>query len=129
MQGVWRFEDLVAWKLAVELQQVANRFCDRPPIKRDFKFRDQLSDSAASAPRNIAEGFGRFHHPEFARFARIARGSEQEVLNHFYDAHRRGFISDADLAAGEHAARKALKALNGLIRYLDATPEFGRGPE
>jgi four helix bundle protein len=126
MQGVWKFEDLVAWKLAVELQVLADRYCDRPAIKRDFKFRDQLADSAASAPRNIAEGFGRFHHPDFAKFARIARGSEEEVVNHLLDAKRKGYITHAECEDGLHAARKALKALNGLIRYLDATPNYGR---
>src|SRR6478735_3967573 len=126
MNGVWKFEDLVAWKLAVELQQVADRCCDQSRVKRDFKFRDQLADAAASAPRNIAEGFGRFHHPEFARFARIAKGSEEEVLNHFLDARSKGNISLAERDDGLHAARKALKALNGLIRYLDDTPRYGK---
>ena len=126
MRGVWKFEDLVAWKLAVQLQEVALQFCAEGPIKRDFKFRDQLADSAASAPRNLAEGFGRFHHPEFARFARIAKGSEEEVLNHFLDAKRRGYITQSECDHATHAARKALKAVNGLIRYLDSTPNYGR---
>lgn len=116
MNGVWRFEDLVAWQLAVQLQALADRFCDRPAIRRDFKFHDQLSDAAASGPRNIAEGFGRYHHPEFARFARIAKASEEEVLNHFYRARDKHYISPADFENGAHAARKALKAVNGLIR-------------
>jgi four helix bundle protein len=77
-------------------------------------------------PRNIAEGFGRFHHPEFARFARIAKGSEQEVLNHLYRARTKGYITPAEFDDGAHAARKALKAVNGLIRYLESTPEFGK---
>ncbi len=126
MQGVWRFEDLVAWKLAVQLQTFTDRICEGPAIRRDFKFRSQLTDAAASGPRNIAEGFGRFHHPEFARFARIAKASEEEVLNHFYRARSRQYITSAEFEDAAHAARKALKAVNGLIRYLDATPNFGR---
>ena len=126
MDGVWKFEDLVAWKLAVQLQQVADKYCEKAVIKRDFKFRDQLADAAASAPRNIAEGFGRFYHPDFAKFARIAKGSEEEVLNHFLDAKRKGYLTLVECEDGLHAARKALKAVNGLIRYLDATPKFGR---
>jgi four helix bundle protein len=126
MQGVWKFEDLVAWKLAVQLQVLTDRYCEKPAIKRDFKFRDQLADAAASAPRNIAEGFGRFYHPDFARFARIAKGSEQEVLNHFLDAKRKGYLTLVEADDGAHAARKALIAINGLIRYLDSTPGYGR---
>jgi hypothetical protein len=42
MAAVKRFEDLATWRLAVEVQT--------------------LADAAAPAPRNIAEGFGRFGH-------------------------------------------------------------------
>ena len=126
MQGVWKFEDLVAWKLAVQLEAMADRICSKPSVKRDFKFRDQLADAAASGPRNIAEGFGRFYHPEFAKFARIAKASEQEVLNHFRHARAKDYITPGELEDGLYAARKALKAVNGLIRYLDDTPDFGR---
>ena len=126
MDKVWRFEDLIAWKTAVQLQRIADAYCQKPAIRRDFKFRDQLADSAASAPRNIAEGFGRFHHPEFARFARIARGSEQEVINHLLDARTKGYITLVECEDGIHAAKRAIKVLNGLIRYLDATPNFGK---
>ena len=126
MDGIWRFEDLVAWQLAVQLQVIADRHCENPKIKRDLKFREQLSDSAASAPRNIAEGFGRYYHREFARFARIAKGSEGEVLNHLLHAKRKGYITLVECEDGVHAARKALKAVNGLIRYLDDTPDFGK---
>jgi four helix bundle protein len=126
MRGVWRFEDLVAWQLAVQLEQLVDRYSERPAIKRVFKFREQLIDAAASGPRNIAEGFGRYHHPEFSRFARIVRASEEEVLNHFLRAQRKGYISIAECDDGTHAARKALKAVNGLIRHLDSTPDFGK---
>ena len=126
MQGIWKFEDLVAWKLAVQLQTIVDRLCDRQVIASDLKFRDQLSDAAASGPRNIAEGFGRFYHPEFARFARIAKASEQEVLNHLYRARNRNYITSAEFEDAAWAARKALKAVNGLIRYLDNTPSFGK---
>jgi four helix bundle protein len=126
MAGVWRFQDLVAWRLAFELKLKADAICARPAVRRDFKFHAQLSDSAASAPRNIAEGFGRHFHPEFARFARIARASEIEVMNHLLDARSRGFIDAKEYDDADHAARKALKALNGLIRHLESTPDFGR---
>ena len=126
MKGVWRFEVLIAWQFAVQLEELVDRYRERPTIKRDFKFHDQLKDAAESGPRNIAEGFGRFHHPEFARFARIARGSEEEVLNHLFAAKRKGYITDLECDEGAHAVRKALKALNGLIRYLDSTPDFGK---
>ena len=88
-----------------------------------FKFHDQLSDSAPSAPRNIAEGFGRFGNREFARFARIAKGSELEVLNHLIDAHDQGLIMAKELADHEAWVNRALAAVVGLIRHLKTNDE------
>ena len=42
------------------------------------------------------------------------------------DARSRGFIDATEYDDADHAARKALKALNGLIRHLESTPDFGR---
>ena len=123
MAGVGDFRDLVAWQLAHKLKLLAEDICARPSVKRDFKFRDQLLDSAKSAPRNIAEGFGRFRHKEFAQYARFAKASEVEVLNHFIDARDQRYVSVAEFPSLEHAARKALKAAVGLIRYLESTPD------
>src|SRR5690242_6929151 len=51
----------------------------------DCKFRDQITESARSAPANLAEGFGCYRHPEFARYVRIARASLLEAHNHLGD--------------------------------------------
>jgi four helix bundle protein len=126
MKGVWRFQDLIAWQLADQLRQVVIPLCANPGLKRDFKLRDQLSDAASSAPKNIAEGFGRKTHREFSRFCYIARGSEQEVLDSLIEARQKGYITAAELDQGDHAARRALKVLNGLINYLDSTPDWKR---
>ena len=95
-------------------------------IKRDFRFHNNLADAASSAPRNIAEGYGRKYHREFARFAIIARASEQEVLECFREARDRGYINAGEFDAGDHAARKALIVLNRFIAYLESTPDWGR---
>ena len=77
----------------------------------------------SSAPRNIAEDFARYKHKEFAQFVRVAKGSMGEVLDHFIDAVDNGYLTPAEFATHEHACRKALKAINGLIRYLESTPD------
>jgi four helix bundle protein len=126
MKKVCRLQDLVAWQLAVELRRLTHRYCEKPAIKRDFRFHDNLADAASSAPRNIAEGYGRKYHREFARFAIIARASEQEVLECLAEARDRGYIDTIEFDAGDHAARKALKVLNRFIAYLESTPDWGR---
>jgi four helix bundle protein len=98
-------------------------------MKRDFRLSDQLRDVARSAPANIAEGFGRFGNKEFARFARIAKASETEVLNHLIDAYDMRVISEDELMIEEHHVRKALNAVVGLIRHLESTPDPARPPK
>lgn len=119
MAGWRHFRDITAWQHARALKIMADGFLRQPQFKREYKFCDQLSDAARSGPRNIAEGFGRFGNKEFARFVRIAKGSEAEVLNHFIDAHDQRLITDEELREGEHAALKALKAAVGLIKHLE----------
>lgn len=126
MKNVCRLEDLVAWQLAVQLRRLVHGYCDKPLIRRDFKFHDNLADAASSAPRNIAEGWGRKYHREFARFAIIARASEREVLECLQEAYERAYITAAELDAADHAARKALKVVNALIAYLESTPDWSR---
>ena len=57
------------------------------------------------------------------RFARIAKASEIELLNHFIEAVDSGHITVDERKKLDHAAKKAIKAVNGLIRYLESTPD------
>jgi four helix bundle protein len=76
-----RYQDLVCWQLADELEQLVFELTATGPAAKDFKFRDQIRDSSCSATRNMAEGFGRFLPAQFANFLRIARGSLMETHN------------------------------------------------
>jgi len=73
--GVDNYQDLECWRLANELKREVYALVDNSSARHDLKFRDQIIDSARSGPRNIAEGFGRYHHPEFARFLGFAKAS------------------------------------------------------
>jgi len=121
--GFKDFREIAAWRLSRDVRSLAYELLKRPDVSRDFKFRDQLIDAARSAPRNIAEGFARYKHKEFAQFVRVAKGSMAEVLDHFIDAVDSGYLSPGEFRHHEHACKKALKAINGLIRYLESTPD------
>lgn len=123
MPGFKDFREIAAWQRSREVKMLAYALLAKSEVARDFTFRDQLLDCARSAPRNIAEGFARYKHKEFAQFVRVAKGSLGEVLDHFIDAVDNGYLSPADFAEHEHACKKALKAVNGLIRYLESTPD------
>jgi four helix bundle protein len=124
--GVSRYEDLIVWQLANELQRGVFALTATGPASRDFKFRDQIRDASSSAPRNIAEGFGRFADAEFATFLRIARGSLMETHNTLRDGHDRGYFSADDKERCQHLAVRAMKAAAALVLYLD--PPDGKRP-
>lgn len=121
--GWHRFEEIGAWQRAFELSTLVTAICQRASFERDRRLRDQLLDAGRSGPRNIAEGFARWKHADFARFVRMAKASEVELLNHFKEAFNCGHISSTDQEQLEHAARKAIKAANGLIRWLENNPD------
>jgi four helix bundle protein len=120
--GARHFRELHCWQLSNELKLGIYRLSDRPEVKRDFRFHDQIRDAAASAPRNIAEGFGRRTHAEFARFLDIARGSLAECQNHLQDAVDRGYLDSAEFARLNGISERAVAATARLQRYL-------RGPQ
>ena len=123
MAGFSSFRQFAAWQLAFQLRRTVIPLCLRIRAAKDFEFLRQVREAARSAPRNIAEGFGRFKHKDFAKFVRIAKASELELLNHFEEAELSGYLSQKERAELEHLARKAIKAANGLIRYLESTPD------
>ena len=86
MDPARHYEELICWQLATELKIRLYAVAERPHIRRDFKYVDQVRESAASAPSNIAEGFGRRSNKEFLHYLDIARGSLNEVQNHLRDA-------------------------------------------
>jgi four helix bundle protein len=112
------FTELVAWQRADELERFALEIIKRPKLARDRDYCTQTSDAASSAPRNIAEGFGRFGPIQNANFVRIAIGSEMETKNQITKAWQRGAISMEEYNSGMLLCRRALGAAIGYRRYL-----------
>jgi four helix bundle protein len=96
--------------------------CARPEVKRDFNFCDQADRAASSACRNLAEGFARYGHPEFARFASIARGSLGELRDSIDEARLKRYISDKDAKEFDRVIRGAMSSASALRGYLLRTP-------
>jgi four helix bundle protein len=109
------FEDLLAWQLAYELKCEVFEFTSSGPAARDFEFRDQIRDSSASAPANIAEGFARGRPAEFARFLEFAKASLAETRNHLMDGRDRGYLSPALYSRLANLARAAERTTTGLL--------------
>ena len=113
--GVRDFRDLVAWQLAYELKCDVFAFTATRPASIDFKYRDQIRDSSASAPANISEGFGRFRPRDFARFLEYARASVMETQNHLLDGRDRGYLDPALYSRLSNLARSALRTTTHLM--------------
>ena len=129
MAGWKDFREIAAWQRAEELKLRVYAFLDRPNVKRKFGYCDDMARAARSGPSNIAEGFGRFGNKEFAKFARIAKASQVEVLNHFIDARDQRLLTQDEFLLEEHYARIALKTIVGLIRHLEFSEEPPRPPK
>lgn len=112
------FEDLDAWKICRKLRfEIANLARSFPRHER-FRLSDQLIRAARSATANLAEGYGRFHYAENVQFARQARGSLYEVLDHLTVALDEGFIKDDQFKSVREDVIRAVLIVNGYIRYL-----------
>ena len=118
MAGAKHFCELHCWQLARELKLRLYELSDSGPVKRDFRFREELRDVAASAPHNIAEGFGRRTNREFAHFLDIARGSLMECQDHLQDAVDRRYLASEEFSALNALAKRAAGAVAGLQRHL-----------
>jgi four helix bundle protein len=90
------YRRLGAWQKANELAIEILELVERPPIARQWFFRNQVASCAMSVPVNIAEGQGRGTDLDFASFVDRARGSLFELDNWLLVARRRAYISEAE---------------------------------
>lgn len=113
------FEDLECWKACRALRIfVSKQVAPLLPKEEQFRLKDQIIRSSRSATANIAEGYGRFHHLDNAKFISNARGSLQETLDHLITASDEGYIPDELLKTGRDLVIQATRIVNGYMEYL-----------
>ena len=128
--GIRRYEDLVTWQLARELERRVVEFTATGAVANDFDYCRQIRGSSSSAARNLAEGFGRYLPGDFARFARIALGSLNETRDHLASGREKGYLSDQLQVELVTLTNRAIGASVNLVNYLDgcAQPPRRRRP-
>jgi len=119
--GVRRYQDLDVWRLANELKIKIYGLVEASTAKDDRRFSDQIKDSAASAPANLAEGFGYYRHPEFARHTRTAKSSLMETHNHLGDGVDRRHWSASEARPLQDLADRAIGACVRLLAHLETS--------
>ena len=113
------FEDLDCWKACRDLRRfVAAEVVPKLPKDERYRMGDQLLRAARSTRANIAEGYGRFHYLDNAKFCSNARGSCWEVLDHLIAAADEGFVSQDVLNRSRELVAHAVRLINGYMKYL-----------
>ena len=111
------FRELDVWNKAMQLTDCVYDLVGQFPHKERYALGDQLRRAVVSIPSNIAEGFGRDTHKDFAHFLAQARGSLYEVDTQIEIAIRRGYIEkDATLLSLMNDVAKMLSALSRRLR-------------
>jgi four helix bundle protein len=87
-------------------------------IQRDARFRDHIQGAVSSAPRLIAEGFGRYLPGDFSGYLRKANGELKETLECLSDGVDRGYFTSEQIVPLQRLCKRASKAATGLIAYL-----------
>ena len=124
-----RFEDLIVWQLAHQLQQEVFAFTAKLPASKDYKYCDQIREPSRSASWNTSEGFGRYYPKEFRYFLRIAAASLHEVKNQLQDGRDHGYLTDEEHVRLRRLALRAIKAnvrLSAYLRHAKAPEPFWR---
>lgn len=118
MASLNSFEELECWKEAADLRRKIRLIAKTLPPEEKYKLNDQLIRASRSVTANIAEGFGRYHYKENAKFCRNSRGSLNEIIDHLIVAHEEQYITDKELAELKTKTNKCILILNGYIKYL-----------
>jgi four helix bundle protein len=120
--SVRHHRDLEVWRLADDIRRKMVQITARSNVRRDFGFCDQTDRAASSACRNIAEGFYRFSHPEFAHFLKIARGSLGELLDSLDEARQKGYMTEQEAVTIEASIARAMAKILALHKHLTSNP-------
>jgi four helix bundle protein len=123
MAGVKRFEDLVCWQLATELEDLVPALVANPKAAADRDFCDQLSRAAAKIAPQIAEGFARFLPRETAYYLRVAKGSLAEIQTQLAKARRRRYLPDDQQDRAEELARRTNGATTAFLKDRTAAAQ------
>lgn len=120
MSEAWRsFEDLECWQACRDLRlHVQMQIVPRLPRDEAYRLKDQILRSSRSSTANIAEGYGRYHYLDKARFFGNARGSCCETLDHAITAADNTLVGPGVLARTRELVERSVRLVNGYMRYL-----------
>ncbi|MFN3342520.1 MAG: four helix bundle protein [Flavobacteriales bacterium] len=111
-------ESLNAWAKSRALRIEVSRMSRSLPTEEKFRLTDQLIRSSRSVSANLAEGYGRYHFIDAAKFCSNARGSLTELLDHLYVCKDEEFISEEQFVQIKEKVVDCKKTINGYMKFL-----------
>jgi four helix bundle protein len=96
MATIKRFEDILSWQKARELNRRIGSMIDSGRFQQNFRLINQIEGSAGSIMDKIAEGFERSGNREFLQFLYISKGSCGEFRSQLYRCLDRQYINDEE---------------------------------
>lgn len=112
------FTELEAWKKSRILRNDVFELVKGFPSEEKYRLTDQIIRSSRSVGNNIAEGHGRFHYNDAAKFLINARGSASETIDHLIIALDVDIIDNDVFEKFESQCQECMRLINGYINYL-----------
>jgi len=107
------FTDLEVWKKSRALRNSLSELTKSFLVEEKYRLTDQIIRSSRSVGNNIAEGHGRFHYADAAKFLINARGSAIETIDDLIIALDEKYISKGAFDTIKNDCEECIKMING----------------
>lgn len=118
MARIERFEDIIAWQKARELNKLVYSVTQQGQFAKDFDLTRQIRRCSISILSNIAEGFERKSVKQFLYFLNIAKASAAELRAQLYVANDLNYITNETTEDLMARVTSVSKMISGLMKYL-----------
>jgi four helix bundle protein len=112
------FTDLEVWNKSRILRNNIFNLVKSFPTEEKYRLSDQVIRSSRSVGNNIAEGHGRFHYADAAKFLLNARGSAAETIDHLIIALDNNWVTNDVFESFKYDCEECMKMINGYINFL-----------
>jgi len=112
------FESLEVYQVARDFRIRIYKLTKLLAPDEKFGLAQQMRRAAVSLTNNIAEGHGRYHYQDNARFCRVARGSLGELVDDINVCIDEGYAEEEHLLDLKKDARRLYRLINGYVAYL-----------
>lgn len=119
MSSIKKFEEILSWQKARDLNKRIGTMVDTGRFQQNFRLINQLEGSAGSIMDNIAEGFERSGNREFLQFLYIAKGSCGEFRSQLYRCLDREYLNETEFNEFFNLSLEIIVMLQKLIEYLE----------